>query len=71
MFSIEPFSVIPFGNGGVSENIDPPSPIVYFNSKTLTFPLKINTVAEFDLQFNKIVELALNRNTVLEFTVRR
>ena len=73
MFSIEPFSTLPMSDDGADSRTASSSvPVVFFmNDKTLTFPLKINRLAEFDLNINKALELSLNRNTVLDFEVRR
>tara|TARA_Y100000361_G_scaffold120320_1_gene111988 strand:- start:354 stop:575 length:222 start_codon:yes stop_codon:yes gene_type:complete len=73
MFSSQPFSSLPFSDDGIAVPVHrlPILPVIYFNNKTLTFPLKINTVAEFDLNLNNILDFSLNRNTILEFTVRR
>tara|TARA_Y100000296_G_scaffold86756_1_gene127693 strand:- start:717 stop:938 length:222 start_codon:yes stop_codon:yes gene_type:complete len=73
MFSNEPFSVVSFGDDGLGSSATPglPGPVLYFNNKTLTFPLRINKVSEFDSNVNRALELSLNRNTVLDFVVRR
>ena len=73
MFSSQPFSSLPFSDDGIAVPVHrlPVLPVLYLNNKTLTFPLKINTVAEFDLNLNNILDFSLKRNTILEFTVRR
>tara|TARA_B100000214_G_C23872692_1_gene583406 strand:+ start:276 stop:494 length:219 start_codon:yes stop_codon:yes gene_type:complete len=72
MFSIEPFSTLPMSDDGADSRTASSVAVVFFmNDKTLTFPLKINRLAEFDLNINKALELSLNRNTVLDFEVRR
>ena len=73
MFSSQPFSTLPFSDDGIAVPTGslPPLPVIYFNNKTVTFPLKINTMAEFDLDLNNILDFGLKRNTILEFTVRR
>lgn len=73
MFSSQPFSSLPFSDDGIAVPASrvPVLPVIYFNNKTLTFPLKINTVADFDLNLNNILDFSLKRNTILEFTVRR
>ena len=73
MFSSQPFSSIPFSDDGLAAPTEasPELPVIYFNNKTVTFPLKINTMAEFDLNLNNILDFSLKRNTILEFTVRR
>jgi len=72
MFSIEPFSTLPFGDDGADPRTASSVPVVFFmNNKTLTFPLRINKEAEFDANINKALELSLNKNTVLDFALRR
>ena len=70
MFSVDSFSTLPMGDDGAGP-ITGSIPVVYFMNKTLTFPLKINTMAEFGLDLNNILDFSLKRNTILEFTVRR
>ena len=73
MFSSQSFSSVPFSDDGMAVPAHPilQLPVIYFNNKTQTFPLKINTVAELDLKLNNILDFSLKRNTILEFTVRR
>ena len=67
MFSSDPFSMTSFGGDTVYEASNYPGPVVYFNNKTLTFPLKINRVASFTLEkINSTLEFSLNRNSVVE-----
>ena len=71
MFSNEPFSTLPMSDDGSTPRSLVP-PVIYFNNRTLTFPLKINRVASFTLErINLTLEFSLNRNTVLDFAVRR
>jgi hypothetical protein len=45
-------------------------PIMYFNSSTLTFPLKINKLCDFDLKINKLNNLSLNINKLNDFDLK-
>jgi len=70
MFSSDPFSTIAFAGDSEfsSSNLpNPPSPVIYFNNNTLTFPLRINRVASFTLEkINSNLEFSLNRNSLVE-----
>ena len=46
------------------------SPIIYFNSSTLTFPLSINKLSGFDLKINKLNNLFLNINKLNNFDLK-
>ena len=67
MFSSQSFSSVPFSDDGMAVPAHPilRLPVIYFNNKTLTFPMKINTVAELDLKLNNILDFSLKRNTIL------
>ena len=67
MFSSDPFSTIAFAGDSEYSSSNLPGPVIYFNNKTLTFPLKINRVASFTLEkINSNLEFSLNRNSLVE-----
>ncbi len=44
--------------------------IIYFNSDTLTFPLRINKLSSLDLKINKLNNLSLNINKLNDFELK-
>ncbi len=44
--------------------------IIYFNSATLTFPLRINKLSSLDLKINKLNNLSLNINKLNDFELK-
>ena len=67
MFGMTAFSEAAFGEIKVSESIFLGTlPIIYFNSSTLTFPLRINEVSNFNLSLNEMTLLSLNINKLNE-----
>tara|TARA_A100001515_G_scaffold118061_1_gene100221 strand:+ start:179 stop:409 length:231 start_codon:yes stop_codon:yes gene_type:complete len=72
MFGITAFSEAAFSEVKVSESVFLGTlPIIYFNNSTLTFPLKINEISNFDLTINKLQEHQLSINTVINFNEER
>ena len=72
------FSGTAIGEVAFSETVDTESsidvgtmPIIYFNDTLLTFPLKINKIANIDLKINKIQSHDLNINKIINFSTRR
>ena len=43
--------------------------IIYFNSATLAFPLRINKLANLSLSINKLNDLSLNINKLNDFSL--
>ena len=72
MFGVGTFSELGFSGTKDTETVLlGPLPIVYFNSSTLTFPLSINKLSDFDLKINTNQEHSLTINKMLNFTTRR
>ena len=72
MFGQDAFSVLPFSDDGLGprEFADPPAPVIHFNNKTLTFPLRINRVLEFKVdKVNRMLEFSLNRNSIIDHSL--
>ena len=67
------FGTAAFSEVGFSETTDVESlflgslPIIYFNSSTLTFPLRLNLQADFPLSINSASEFSLNINQNADF----
>jgi len=72
MFGTTAFSEAAFSEIKVSENVFLGTlPIIYFNSSTLTFPLRINEVLNLDLRINKLQNHELSINTIINLNKRR
>ncbi len=72
MFGTTAFSEAAFSEIKVSESVFLGTlPIIYFNSSTLTFPLRINEVSNFDLRINKLQNHELSINTIINLNKRR
>ena len=71
MFGVGAFSEVGFSETRGTEAVFVGSlPVVYFNSSTLTFPLRINKLSDFDLKINKLNNLSLNINKLNDFDLK-
>jgi len=71
MFGVGAFSEVGFSETRDTEAVFVGSlPVVYFNSSTLTFPLRINKLSDFDLKINKLNNLSLNINKLNDFDLK-
>jgi hypothetical protein len=71
MFGVGTFGELSFSETQDTEAVSGGSlPVIYFNSSTLTFPLRINKLSDFDLKINKLSNLSLNINKLNDFDLK-
>tara|TARA_R110002020_G_scaffold108047_1_gene250657 strand:+ start:428 stop:649 length:222 start_codon:yes stop_codon:yes gene_type:complete len=73
MFGTASFAEIAFSEVKESESFEflGSLPVIYFNSDLLTFPLKINKLANIELKINKLQNYNLKINKIINFNARR